>query len=309
MSTAPVDRRHVLGAGLAIGTVALGAGRASAGSAHRFTEGDFEITVLSDGYLSIPDEILLADAGPAERAAVLGRIDASGGVFHPPCNIPLIRSGEDLILVDIGSGRKYQPTDGRLTGNLRAAGVDPGEITKVVFTHGHPDHVWATLSDDGALRFPNAQYFVGAGEWDFWTDPDYLTTMPAPLHEFAKGAQRDLSAVKERARMLRHGDDVVTVLRALDTPGHTPGHLSFELAGRDGLLIAADVANNEVVSFEHPDWSFGYDTLPDLAIKTRMSLLDRVATDRIRLLGYHWTYPGVGYAERRGGAYRFVRAD
>ena len=308
MSPVQINRRHVLGAGLAIGSLALGPRRAQAQSAYSFTTGDFDITVLSDGFLSIPDEILLADADPAERAALLGRIDEADGVFHPPCNIPLIRSAEHVILVDIGSGRKYQPSDGRLTDNLRAAGVDPAEITEVVFTHAHPDHIWATLADDGGLRFPNAEYFVGAAEWDFWTDPDYLTTMPPPLHEFAKGAQRDLSAVKERARMLRPGDDVVTGLRAVDTAGHTPGHLSFELAGREGLLIAADVANNEVVSFEHPEWAFGYDTLPDLAIKNRMSFLDRVATDRIKLLGYHWAYPGVGYAERKDGAYRFVGA-
>jgi len=95
-------------------------------------------------------------------------------------------------------------------------------------------------------------------------------------------------------------------MQALDTAGHTPGHLSFALAGGDGLIIAADVATNQIVSFEHPEWKFGYDTIPDLAIQNRVRFVDRAATDRVKLLGYHWSYPGVGHVERHLGATRFM---
>ena len=271
-----------------------------------FQQGEFDITVLSDGFISIPSDILLSDGTAEQQASILPRLDTLDGAVRPKTNIPLIRKGEDLILIDIGAGHRYQPSDGMLANNLKLAGIDPRDVTKVVFSHAHPDHIWATLSEDGSLRFPNATYYVGAAEWDFWMDPDYLTKMPPVLHEFARGAQRDLEAVKERVVMLKAGDDIVTGLRSLDTSGHTPGHLSFEVAGREGLLIAVDVANNEIVSFEHPEWRFGYDTVPDLGIRTRRRLLDRVARDRTRLLGYHWTYPGVGYAERNGTAFRFT---
>ena len=82
--------------------------------------------------------------------------------------------------------------------------------------------------------------------------------------------------------------------------------MSFELAGGDGLLIAADVATSTIVSFEHPEWVFGFDTLPEVAIRTRQRFLDRAATDREKVLGYHWSYPGVGYAERYGSTFRFL---
>ena len=72
-----------------------------------------------------------------------------------------------------------------------------------------------------ALRFPNATYFVGAAEWDYWMDPEYRVNMPAELHAFAEGAQRDLRAVRDRIVMLRPGDDIVPGLRAIDTAGHT----------------------------------------------------------------------------------------
>jgi hypothetical protein len=94
--------------------------------------------------------------------------------------------------------------------------------------------------------------------------------------------------------------------------GHRRGYHAMqkllELPGREGLIIAGDVINNEIVSFEHPNWKFGYDTIPELAIRNRVRLIDRAATDRVKLLGYHWAYPGVGYAERNGSAFRFVSA-
>ena len=284
-------------------------GHVIAATNYSFTQGEFDVTVLSDGYITIPSDILLSDGTPDQRASILPRVDTLDGMVKPKTNIPLLRKGEDVILIDIGAGHRYQPSDGMLTDNLKLAKIDPESVTKVVFSHAHPDHIWATLNEDGSLRFPNATYYVGAAEWDFWMDPDYLTKMPAVLHDFARGAQRDLGAVQERAVILKAGDDVLTGLRALDTPGHTPGHLSFEIAGGDGLLIAVDVANNEVVSFEHPDWRFGYDTAPDLGISTRLRFLDRAAKDRTRLLGYHWAYPGLGFAERNGGAFRFTRSS
>jgi glyoxylase-like metal-dependent hydrolase (beta-lactamase superfamily II) len=303
------NRREVIFGAAAAAAFSFLPARARASGAFSFAEGDFQVTVLSDGFISVPDEIVVPDVSAEQRKRILTGLDTKEGFVESKANIPVIRRGSDLILVDIGSGDKYQSSDGKLAANLKSAGIDPLAVTKVVFTHAHPDHIWATLSDDGSLRFPNAAYYVGAMEWNFWMDPDYLTTMPAVLHGFAKGARRDLSAVKERIVMLKPGDEVVTGLRALDTAGHTPGHLSLELAGREGLLITADVATHEIISFEHPEWKFGYDTIPDLAIKNRIRFIDRAATEKRKLLGYHWAYPGVGYAERSGTAYRFVSAS
>jgi glyoxylase-like metal-dependent hydrolase (beta-lactamase superfamily II) len=276
---------------------------------YRFTLGEFAITVVSDGFITVPIDIVAPEGTPEERAEILRRTgDAKAGLVESKTNIPIIRKGNDLIIVDIGSGDKYQPSDGRLSANLQAAGIDAGAITKVVFTHAHPDHVWGTLTADGSLRFPNATYFVGAAEWDYWMDPDYRSSMPAELHTFAEGAQRDLRAIRDRVVMLKPGDDVVTGLRAIDTAGHTPGHLSLELAGDEGLIITADAATNEIASFQHPRARFGYDTIPDLAIRNRARLIERAAADRTKLLGYHWTYPGVGFAERKGSEFRYVPA-
>ncbi|CAN7485611.1 MBL fold metallo-hydrolase [Rhizobium sp. LjRoot30] len=277
-----------------------------AANLHRFEHGNFDVTVLSDGFLTLPADVLLPDASVEERKPILAALggDMSGAPVQ--ANVPLIRYGKDLILIDNGAGANFQDSAGRLAGNLKAAGVTPESITKIVFTHVHPDHSGATVTAEGKLLYPNAQYYVSQAEWDFWTDKDFETRRPAALHGFAKGAQRDLFAVEGQLTQVRAGDEIVPGMSVVDTPGHTPGHISVELAGRDNLLITGDACTNDVIFFAHPQWHFGFDTDGELALKHRRILLDRAATEKLKLLGYHWTYPGVGYAERTGDAYRFV---
>jgi hypothetical protein len=85
--------------------------------------------------------------------------------------------------------------------------------------------------------------------------------------------------------------------------------LSFEVSGGEGLIVTVDAVLNDVIFFEHPEWKFAFDSVPDLAIKNRKALLDRAATDKVKLLGCHWTAPGLGFAEKNGTAYRFVAAS
>jgi glyoxylase-like metal-dependent hydrolase (beta-lactamase superfamily II) len=296
--------------GAALAAPAFGRrGWAQATEAHRFAQGEIEVLVLSDGHLTLPASILAPSAPPEEFAALMteihGRVPET---VMPATNVTLIRTGDDLVLVDNGSGNKFQPTAGKLFGNLAASGIEPGAVTKVVFSHAHPDHIWGTLGDDGALAFPNAAYYVGQAEWDHWTNPDLPGQMPEDYRPFALGAQRDLGAVKERVTMVRDGDAIARGVSVIDTPGHTPGHIALFVEGGDGLIVGADVAPNEIVSLRHPDWAFGFDADPETGIATRKALLDRAATDGTAYLGFHFAYPGVGRIERDGAAYRFVPA-
>jgi glyoxylase-like metal-dependent hydrolase (beta-lactamase superfamily II) len=304
-----LNRRLFLVAGA--GTLVLPAlGRrtwALATGTHRHMQGAVEVTVLSDGTLTLPLSILAPTAPKEEfEALVTEMFGAVPETFSPATNITLLRSGSDLILVDTGSGKGFQPTAGKLMESLAANDIDPGAITKVVFTHAHPDHVWGTVAEGGGLHFPNAAYYVGAAEWDFWMNPDIFTQLPAEMHPFAQGAQRDLGAVKDRVTMVKGGDAIAPGIEVLDTPGHTPGHISLFVADGGGLIVTGDVTPSEVLSLRHPDWPFGFDAVPELAVATRRSLLDRAATDGATLLGYHFAYPGVGKVEKQGDAFHFT---
>jgi glyoxylase-like metal-dependent hydrolase (beta-lactamase superfamily II) len=311
-----INRRRFLAAtaaGLALtGLDGVVRGHAAT-AAYVFRHGAFEITVLSDGYFVLPPPNLAADVGflypdtpRPELEAFLKAAGLSIDRVQLPNNVTLIRTPSDLILVDTGAGGSWQPTAGKLVENLQAAGIDRTKVTKVVFTHAHPDHLWGVADADGVLRFPTARYFLADMEWNFWMAEDVANKLPENFQRFALGAKRDHSRIKDRLTTLKAGDEVASGIRVLATPGHTPGHVSLEIAGGDGLIVVGDVVANAAVSFAHPEWRFAIDTIPELAIQSRRRLFDRAATDRARLLGSHWPYPGLGTAERKDGAYRFV---
>ncbi|HEY2247862.1 MAG TPA: MBL fold metallo-hydrolase [Bradyrhizobium sp.] len=271
-----------------------------------FKHGDFDVTVMSDGHLVLPVGFLAPEAPAEEWAALVKDAGITSQQYDSPTNVTLIRTPQDLILVDTGSGDRFMPTAGKLWHNLTAAGIDKGTITKVIFTHGHPDHLWGTLDELDDLMLPDAQFFVAATEWNFWNGDDALRGLPSERAGFVTGARRNYAAIKERVTMVQPGDDVVTGINIISTPGHTQGHISLALAGGDGLIVGGDVLTHQLISFQYPEWKPVADHVPDQAIATRRKMLDRLATDRMKLIGYHLPYPGVGIVERKNSAYRFV---
>jgi glyoxylase-like metal-dependent hydrolase (beta-lactamase superfamily II) len=292
------------------GTV-ISAGPASASALTVHKSGELEALVVSDGHFVLPVGFLVTpEAPPVERDAVLKAAGQAGEQLELTNNVTVMRSRSELILVDAGTGPRHQPTAGKLAGNLRAAGIEPAAITKVVLTHGHPDHLWGVLDANNNPIYPNASYIVSAVEWNTWADPDVLQKLPAalPKERVATGAKQHFAHIKDKMTMVRGGDEIVSGVRVIDTPGHTPGHLSVEIAGGDGLLISADALTHILISFQYPSWKVPVDHEPDRGIATRLRLLDQLATDKRRLVCAHLPFPGSGFVERQASAYRFVAA-
>jgi glyoxylase-like metal-dependent hydrolase (beta-lactamase superfamily II) len=298
-----LDRRSLMAGAAATLAFGLPVARAAM-PVQRLSVGEFELAVVSDGYLVLPTGGLAPDAPPAERTVALAAAGQTGPQFHSPTNVTLIRAGTELILVDAGSGPHFMPTAGQLAENLAAAGVAPEAVTKVVFTHGHPDHLWGTIDDLDEFTFPNANYVVAAPEWDFWTGENATRGLPADRLVFVQAARRNYQRIKDKVRMVKPGDDIVTGVRVVDTGGHTQGHVSLDVAG--AVLVTGDALTHPVISFAHPGWRMVADHEPERAAATRLALLNRLATDRTRIIGFHLPYPGVGRVERKDGAYRFV---
>jgi len=271
-----------------------------------FKHGAFEVSVVSDGHLVLPTRFLAPEAPPAEREALLKAAGQPGEQYNSPTNVTLIRTDRDLILIDMGSGDRFMPTAGKLWDNLKTANIDKAKINKVIFTHGHPDHLWGTVDELDDLMMPEAMFFVAGAEWDFWHGDNAARGLPPERAGFVTGARRNYAAIKDKVKMVKAGDEIVAGLHIVDTPGHTQGHVSLELAGGDGLIVGGDVLYHPLISFQHPEWKPAADHVPDQAAATRRKLLDRLAADRSKLIGFHLPYPGAGMVERKGSAYRFV---
>jgi glyoxylase-like metal-dependent hydrolase (beta-lactamase superfamily II) len=127
---------------------------------------------------------------------------------------------------------------------------------------------------------------------------------------FKKGiiaaAKDGLPPVAARSRFVKPGGEITKGVNYVEAPGHSPAHgaILFNSAG-DQFLYLASVTHNPVTSPQHPEWHPVFDYDPDLATKTRKSLLDRAATDRLRAMGHHFPFPAVGHVVKQQRAFHW----
>ena len=301
-------RTFVSGAAAGFGAAALVPRRAWAGTS--FTVGGMEVTTLSDGYLTQPADFMFAPMPQEELAAFLeSRGMARDAALTPECNVTLVRHDDRVILFDAGSGMGFLDTVGDLPQALDALGVASEDVTHVVFTHGHADHLWGVLDDFDEAFFSNAQHMMGRVEFDYWADPATIDTISEDRVPMAAGAKRRLDLIAERFSFFEDGAEVLPGVIARGTFGHSPGHMSFALAdGGDSAMIVGDALINDHTAFAHPDWPIGADSDQQAAAAVRTGLLDQLATDAMPMVGFHLPGGGVGRVERFDGAYRFVPA-
>lgn len=300
-------RREVLKlAGAAVASQLLATRALAVG---RLTLGDAEIVTVNDGTLTLPMAYSYGDAPKAALDELLAQNGMPADALKPDCNVTILKRAGRLVVFDAGSGPNFMDTAGKLVENLAEAGVDPAAVTDVVFTHAHPDHIWGVIDDFDELVFANAQYHIGQAEHDFWSAPDALQAVSADRQNFVAGAQGRFEAIRDRLGFLKAGAEVLPGVEAVATPGHTPGHMSYIIhSGADQIVVIGDAITQSVVSFAHPEWPAGADQDQTLAIETRKGLLDRLAGDRARVVGYHFPHPAAGMVERQGDAYRFIPA-
>jgi hypothetical protein len=157
------------------------------------------------------------------------------------------------------------------------------------------DERWATSNPVG-LEAPNAEVVLPGEEPEHWTGDDPADSVFQPTIE------RTLAAVDGRLGPIRGGDEVVSGMGSLATAGHLA--LSLEGAGQQ-VLVVVDALVSIHSAFEHPEWGFLLDADEAQTGRMRRKPLDRAATDQVLLLGYHFPFPGIGYALRSGDTYRW----
>lgn len=280
---------------------------------YRFSLGQFQVTVVSDGTIAFPTEALWPEANKAERNAVLVSDFQPTDKSTLQVNVLAVNTGDRLVLIDAGSRGKMQqqPTAGRLLQNLAAAEIKPEEVDTILITHAHPDHLWGVANaGDTERTFPNAEYVIGEAELNFWMQPQHPLESHARWGGLYRQNMKTVAAIKDRIRTVKPEGEVVPGITAIATPGHTPGHTSVQIAsGSSQLLCTADVVGNRAVAFQHPDWRGGFDLDLDQGAKTRRAFLDRCASERVMVSSYHLPFPGVGHVVRAGAAFSWLSSD
>jgi glyoxylase-like metal-dependent hydrolase (beta-lactamase superfamily II) len=303
-----VSAAPLAGAALILG-LPTGARLARARASDTLAIGDIRVRVVSDGTVALPVSFTLPQTDGADLDALFrDNGEEPPREFTNQTNVVLIETGERRILVDAGSGPNFQATAGRLTDALLDIGVDPEDVTDVVFTHGHADHLWGAVDDfEEGPRFPNARHVMGDVEHAYWTDPATPDTAPDWLKGLALGAARVIQTLGDAIETAGEDAELAPGVRYVATPGHSPGHMSVLVeSGGAQLMIGGDALTNALISFQKPDWPLGTDLDREQAIATRLALLDRLAADEIGLVGFHLPFPGIGRVERRGSAFIYA---
>ena len=281
---------------------------------YRFKIGDFQATVVSDGYGD--GAFWPAFANNAPEAEVKAALAAN---FIPPvrqgtCNILVVDTGKERIVVDTGFGWRRAPTYGNLEDNMRRAGIPPESVDFVIITHGHIDHLGGITNKAGGLVFPNAQYVLDEKEWAYWTgdqferDTNSQPMAPAFKEGTILAAKTNLPPIKERLKLLKAEGEVVHGVRLVSAHGHSPAQAAvmFEL-GNQQLLHLADVVHDPM-HLLYPAWTTVFDYDSAASTKNRRQILERVTVDRTLVMGYHMPFPSIGRVVRSGDAYRWEAA-
>ena len=263
---------------------------------HAFKVGQLDLMALRDGAMTgVPNDNKVLGVGetPEAVAAVLTANGLPGNSFDLSIQPLLVRDGQRVVLLDAGGGASMGATAGKLPASLRAAGVLPDQITDVLISHGHGDHIAGLVTGAGQLTFPNAAIRMATAEW-------------AAIQAQAQLAAL-VTAITPKVQTFEPGATVTPSITSVAIEGHTPGHMGYQIAsGQDRLLYIGDTMHHHVVSAQRPDWRIAFDGMPPMAAASRKALLERAASENLRIYAVHFPYPGIGRIQRRDDGFAWV---
>lgn len=278
---------------------------------YRFKVGGFTVTTVHDGSFIRPIEAFVRNAPLADVQAVLAGQFLPTDSFRIPFTVTFVQTPTKLVVFDSGAGiTPATATNGKMIGNMAAAGIDPAKVDAVILSHFHGDHVNGLLGANNAAAFPNAEIFLPEAEIAWFGDAANESRSPEGQRaNFANSARR-LAPYAGKITRIKAGAEPVPGITAIDAFGHTPGHTIYRIAdGGAQAVFMADATNRPELFAARPGYHAVFDFDADMAEATRRKVLDMLATDRIRATGYHFPFPANGYFAKDGSGYRYVPAD
>lgn len=277
---------------------------------YTFTIGDAQITALSDG--TVPQDLhaLLHGTTDSNTDSLLSK----GYLSNPielSLNAFLLRIDGRTILIDTGAGQLYGPGyGGKLLASLTAAGVSPDQVTDVLLTHLHDDHMGG-LVRDGQIVFPDATVYVAKTDLDFFLDRSNAAKAHYPIKYFDEAFKTvKLYVDAGKVQTFQNTKELFPGVTATLHPGHTPGSAFYTVESKgQRIIFVGDIVHVAAVQFPQPAITIDYDVDQNSAAKTREQEFATLARARTLIAVPHMPYPGIGHIRQLGSGYEWAPVE
>jgi glyoxylase-like metal-dependent hydrolase (beta-lactamase superfamily II) len=272
--------------------------------------GDLTVTAINDGALPLPVELTVPEEVWRQE------IDADAdGKIPVDIHVLLVQASDATILIDVGLDEPGSDWDQRFLeewpGSVRTPGVvaglagmrvKPEDVTHVLVTHTHFDHVVGLAAERGGRlvpRYPNAHVLLGRADWE---NAPYEHLEPPQLTRIAAIAEAGLLDLLDGER------EIVPGVTMIPAPGESPGHSIIRISSNRETLYAVGDLFHYAAEVEHPDWMVPW-AEPKRMRASRRKLFDgAVSTDTLVVFS-HENFPPWGRIVRNGGGgFRWQRA-
>jgi glyoxylase-like metal-dependent hydrolase (beta-lactamase superfamily II) len=274
---------------------------------YRMMLGDFEVTALSDGTVTLPTDTLLLNTTKAKVAAALAKSYLKAPT-ETSVNAYLINTGTKLVLIDAGAGTLFGPTLGKLVANLKASGYTPEQVDEIYITHMHPDHV-GNLVANGKPVFPNAIVRAGKADADMFLSKENLDKAPEAMKGFFQGAQASVNpyVAAGKFKPIEADGELVPGIKAIAAVGHTPGHTIYAVESKgQKMMVWGDLIHVAAVQFPEPAVAIQFDADAKKAVAERKKDFADAAKQGYFVAIAHISFPGIGQLRTDGAGYRWL---
>lgn len=279
-------------------------------SPRRVTAGEWTVTALTDGTLRLDGGSMWG----VVPKSIWGRLTpaAEDNTIQLALRPFLAERGRDKVVIEVGIGGRWdekwrsiyaieRPTP--LEDALAACGVAPEDVTHVVASHCHFDHVGAQVAErDGRLvpLFPNARHLAPALEIEVARRPDHVRR--------ASYRAEDVVPIEQAGLLQGYSGDAELLpgLRVHEAAGHSDG-LHVITLNEDGPGETAIFWTDLVPTGHHvqPAYIMAYDLDVPRSYASRSRWLARAAEAGWLGLLYHDLDHAFGRVRRDGRRYAF----
>lgn len=206
------------------------------------------------------------------------------GYIENKHNIMIIKKGSYNILVDTG----FAATIDALKNTLKYAGLEVKDITHIILTHAHFDHIGGLLQNERAV-FPNGYIYINQKEYDYFCNTD-LNNVSDSTKKSMENVRNIFAKYNGRIKYYKEGviDENIKEISSIAAYGHTPGHSLINIKDNTkSLLFIADLMHIYNVQIKYPETAVSFDIDKAAAVKSRNEIIKKYKGTNTLITGSH----------------------